>query len=98
MIKELLCVEVAFLMAVGKVSSPDSPPALCCAFMNPTLATKIPSVEYLLYICHHQLHTTHKEKIWCWLIMALSHFCYYTGCQFIKSCLVIECRYNEINT
>lgn len=69
MIKELLCVEVAFLMAVGKVSSPDSPPDMCCPFMNPTLSTKHPSVEYLLYICNHQLHTTHnnKEKIWHWV-------------------------------
>lgn len=29
MIKEFLCMEVAFLMAVGMVSSPDSPRALC---------------------------------------------------------------------
>jgi hypothetical protein len=42
MINELLCVEVTFLVAVGKVLSPDSPPALCCPFMNPTLATNTP--------------------------------------------------------
>jgi len=62
--------EGAFVMAVGKVSSPDSPPGLCCPFMNPMLATKHPSVEYLLYICHHHLHTTHnnKEKIWHWVL------------------------------
>jgi len=94
MIKELLCVEVAFLMAVGKVSSPDLPPDMCCPFMNPTLSTKHPSVEYLLYICNHQLHTITKRKMTLGVCSSwLCHVCYYAGCQFIQSCPVIECRY-----
>jgi hypothetical protein len=58
MVKELLCVEMAFQIAAETVSSSDSSSDLHCPFMNPNTHYQMHLNGIFAYIC--QLHTTHN--------------------------------------